>query len=334
MVSSKDVAKRAGVSQTTVSRVLNNPSVVRKKTIEKVNQTIKELGYRPNSVARSLVSNQTKTIALISGPLSNPFFMETTTAIVKYANEQGYRIHVHFENQSDLEETYAGIFETKVDGLILSSILYEDRMYEELKDLQIPIVMFNRRHKEPCNFIEIDNEEAGYLATKHLIDLGHKKISWVGSYLTMSTFRGRFMGYERALKEAGIPFDQDLIIIKEAGEQSYEAAYQRLIRMSDKITAVYASTDSIALFLLDRYISEGYQVPEDISLIGTDNVKLAGHASLQISTVGNRERENLGMIAVKKLFTMIEQEEIDDSAYQLTLPVHLIERGTTYFLKN
>ena len=332
LVSSKDVAKRAGVSQTTVSRVLNNPGAVRQKTIDKVNQAIQELGYRPNSIARSLVSNQTKTIALISGPLSNPFFMEATTAIVNYANEKGYRIHVYFENQWNQEETYDGIFETKVDGIILCSILYEDQIFEELKTLNIPLVMFNRKHKEPCNFIEIDNEEAGYIATKHLIDLGHRNISWVGSHLSMTTFSGRLKGYERALKEAGIPLNENLVIVDGVKEESFEVSYQRLNGLLDTVTGIYASTDSIALSLLDRLISDGYQVPEDISLIGTDNVKLASHASLQISTVGNCQQVNLGLVAVKELFALMEEPEKNTEVIQTTLPVQLYKRETTGYL--
>lgn len=332
MVSSKDVAKRAGVSQTTVSRVLNNPQAVRQKTIDKVNHAIQELGYRPNSIARSLVSNQTKTIALISGPLSNPFFMEATTAIVNYANEKGYRIHVYFENQWNQEETYDGVFETKVDGIILCSILYEDQIFEELKSLNTPLVMFNRKHKEPCNFIEIDNEEAGYIATKHLIDLGHRNICWIGSHLNMSTFSGRFKGYERALNEAGIPVNENLVIIDGVEDGSFEVAYQRLVFLLDTVTAVYASTDSIALSLLDRFISDGYRVPEDISLIGTDNVRLASHASLQISTVGNCEQLNLGLVAIKELFALMEKSEENMEVIQTTLPVKLYKRETTDFL--
>ncbi|RKJ08313.1 LacI family transcriptional regulator, partial [Butyricicoccus sp. 1XD8-22] len=140
MVSSKDVAKLANVSQTTVSRVLNSPELVRPKTVEKVMKAIKELNYHPDPVARSLVSKQTKTIALISGPLYNPFFVDTTSAIVDYANEKDYQVIVHFSNDDKEDITNRYIFKNKVDGIIMSSILMDDPIYEQMKCLDIPII--------------------------------------------------------------------------------------------------------------------------------------------------------------------------------------------------
>src|SRR5699024_6318649 len=180
MVSLKDVAKKANVSQATVSRVLNNPEKVLKKKREKVIDAIKKLNYRPDPIARSLVSQKTRLIALISGPLHNPFFVDTTTSIVNYAKSKNFDVQVHFEDFDNNFHIYQDVLNNKVDGIILSSILYEDKIFEELKQQQAPFIMFNRRHKNRGNYVEMDNQQAGEVATNYLLNLNHKDIVWVG----------------------------------------------------------------------------------------------------------------------------------------------------------
>ncbi|UOQ91909.1 LacI family transcriptional regulator [Halobacillus shinanisalinarum] len=201
MTSSKDVAKHAGVSQSTVSRVLNTPEKVDRNKYEKVVQTMKELNYRPNSIARSLVKKQTKSIALISGPLHNPFFVETTTSIVNYSKQRGYNVNVHFENFGDNMSIYKDVLEREVDGIILSSILYDDPIFPELKKQNIPFIMFNRKHREPMNYVEMDNVQAGRIATEHLLGLNHQNIVYIGGPSTMTTFQGRYEGFRQVMEE-------------------------------------------------------------------------------------------------------------------------------------
>ena len=203
MPSSKDVAKLAGVSQSTVSRVLNTPEKVDRVKYEKVIEAMKELNYRPNSIARSLVKKQTKSIALISGPLHNPFFVETTTSIVNYSKLRGYNVNVHFENFGDNMSVYKDVLEREVDGIILSSILYNDPIFPELKKQNIPFIMFNRKHKEPGNYVEMDNIQAGRIATEHLIELNHQNIICIGGPSNMTTFQGRYEGFRQVMEENG-----------------------------------------------------------------------------------------------------------------------------------
>ncbi|GAK09860.1 LacI-family transcriptional regulator [Geomicrobium sp. JCM 19038] len=163
MVSSKDVAKRAGVSQPTVSRVINGSTNVNKATIEKVQRAMEELNYRPNLIARSLKQQKTKSIALISGALHNPFFVDSTTTIVNAAKAHGYRTLVYFEEQGNNGAVYEEVLKQQVDGIVLSSIFIDDPVFKELEHSKIPFVMFNRRHQTGGNFVEIDNEQAGCL---------------------------------------------------------------------------------------------------------------------------------------------------------------------------
>src|SRR5699024_3353847 len=185
MVSSKDVAKKAGVSQTTVSRVLNSPNLVKEATRKKVEKAIRDLKYVPNENARSLVQDKIGVITLLSGPLYNPFFVETTSAIVNYANEKGYRINVQLFQDEELKEAYASAIQNKMYGMIFSCIFLEDDIFEQLMHMSITFITYNRKHFREKNFVEIDNERACYIAAEHLIELGHRNIAWIGGSLSV-----------------------------------------------------------------------------------------------------------------------------------------------------
>lgn len=330
MVSSIDVAKLAGVSQTTVSRVLNNPESVNNATLEKVNKAMEELNYRPNSIARSLVSKKTGSIALISGPLHNPFFAETTTSIVNYAKEKGFNVSVHFENDDDHLSVYQDVLNQQVDGIILSSILYEDPVYEKLQKLDVPVMMFNRRHKENGHYVEIDNKKAGKLAGEHLIELNHEDIIWMGGRLTMSSFQERLEGFREALEFKNIELGPDSVIITDTSKAAVLEAAKSLMARRKRPTAIFAATDSIAIYMMDFLIENGYDVPLDISIIGVDNVELSSHHSFRLSTVGTVRDADLGRIAIEHLIELINSlERREDDLIRETLDVELFKRQTT-----
>lgn len=329
MVSSRDVAKLAGVSQSTVSRVLNDPSKVSKEAYEKVMQAMKELNYRPNSVARSLVKKKTKSIALISGPLHNPFFVESTDAIVNYAKGQGYNVNVHFEKHGDNMSVYEDVLNQQVDGIILSSIFYDDPIYEELEKLDIPFVMFNRKHRKGGHYVEIDNNLAGKIAASHLLELGHKKIAWIGGPLEMSTFYGRYKGFIDQLKEKGVNIPNTFIQITDTSRDGVRAATESILANKDRPTAIFGATDSITIFIMDYLLEKGYSIPEDISLIGMDNVEWSSHQTFRLTTVGYTGEKNLGRIAIEQLFQLIKQPHLMKVPIQITVKPKLFIRETT-----
>ncbi|RID82534.1 LacI family transcriptional regulator [Peribacillus asahii] len=327
MVSSKDVAKRAGVSQTTVSRVLNTPELVKKPTLDKVMKVINELNYIPNAHARSLVQNKTNTIALLSGPLDNPFFVDTTSAIINYANEMGYRVNVQYVNDQKLIEAYAAAFENRVDGIILSCILIDDPIFDKLKQMDIPFITYNRKHKNNENFVEIDNFEAGYLSAKHIIELGHKTIAWVGGPLTVSTFNNRYFGFLQAMKDYKVPVSEQYIFNTDTSKQDITRAFQRLMKLEHRPTAICTGADSLALNLIDDAIRENIIVPDDLSIIGIDNVDLSQHGLIQLTTVGSILEQNLGHLAIRELINMIENKK--NSCIKITESVKVFNRRTT-----
>lgn len=330
MVSSKTIAKHAGVSQTTVSRVLNNSNLVTKETKDKVMKVIRELNYRPNSIARSLINRKTSSIALISGPLHNPFFVETTTSIVSYAKSKSYNVNVHFENLGDNMSVYQDVLNHSVDGIILSSILCDDPIFDELNTLDIPFVMFNRKHKKDGHFVEMDNVQAGKLATEHLIELNHSNIVWVGGSQKMTTFKGRFEGFKKTMISHGIPVTDENFTIIDTDRYSVFNAIASIMSRKNRPTAILAATDSIAIYVIDYLIQKKYKIPQDISIMGIDNVELSSHNSFRLSTVGITDENNLGRIGIETLIQIIEDNEgVVDDFMQKTIQTKLIVRGTT-----
>ncbi|MFJ8066622.1 LacI family DNA-binding transcriptional regulator [Psychrobacillus sp. NPDC096426] len=327
MVSSKDVAKHAGVSQTTVSRVLNSPEFVKKPTFDKVMKAINDLNYVPNGHARSLVQNKTGTIALLSGPLHNPFFVDTTSAIVNYATEMGYRVNVQFVNDEKLNEAYATAIEHKVDGVILSCILLDDPIFDKLSRMDIPFITYNRKHKKNEYFVEINNYEAGYLSAKHMIEQGHTAIAWVGGTLSVSTFNNRYLGFLQAMKDYKLPLPKQYIFNTDTSKQDISHAFHELMQLEHRPTAICAGADSLALYLIDIAIQEDFTIPEDISIIGIDNVDLSRHGLVQLTTVGSISEQNLGYLAIYKLIEMIENKK--NSCIQITESVKVFDRSTT-----
>ncbi|WP_339263060.1 LacI family DNA-binding transcriptional regulator [Lysinibacillus sp. FSL K6-3209] len=326
LVSSKDVAKYAGVSQTTVSRVLNTPELVKPKTLKKVMEAIEQLNYVPNDIARSLVQQKTGIITLISGPLHNPFFVDTTTEIVNYANARGYKVNVYFGTEDNLATIYNSVLETKVDAIILSSIRYKDPLFYKLEKLEIPFIMFNRKHQENRHFVEIDNIEAGYLATNHLLTLGHTDLCWIGGPHEMSTFLGRYEGFKKALVEAGIAINTVPTFFTNTSKGDIKRVFEELLVLSPRPTAICAATDAIAIEILNQCLEQGLDIPNDFNVIGIDNVELSKHQSISLTTVGIKSEKNLGFLAIEKLFDVMEKKS---TCIQQTESVKLFPRNTT-----
>jgi len=330
LVSSKDVAKLAGVSQSTVSRVLNNSKNVKQETIIKVMKAVRDLNFIPNNIARSLVKNKTNTLALISGQLHNPFFVDTTANIVKKASEKGYNMLVYFENTGNNVDIYQTVLSHKVDGIILSSIFIDDPIYYELEQLGVPFVMFNRRHRKGGNYIELDNYQAASIATEHLISLGHKRIGYIGGPVYTSTFLGRQNGYIDTLNKKEIFVDSSLIKVTNTTEEAVIEAVNEFVAIEyNRPTAIIASTDSIAIYAINILLRLGFKIPEDISIVGVDNIHISSHKSLELTSVGSATEKNMGELAISKLIELIEVKEKVHSSMQITLSPKLFLRNTT-----
>jgi LacI family transcriptional regulator len=333
MVSSKDVAKLAGVSQATVSRVLNGSSRVDPNTRDRVRKAIEQLQYYPNLIARSLITRSTRTIALISGTLKNGFFVETTDAIVQYATRRGYRTMVYFQEEN-LEDIFEHVVGSKASGLLLSSIQLDDPLYEKIVASRIPCVFFNRKPREGGHYVIFDNERAAELVADHLLGLGHRRIAYLSGSTRVSTFNDRMRGFEKALRRAKVQVDPELVcMVDPTRTEEVEHAVRKLLLAADPPSAIFCSTDMLALLCMDIAASMGFRIPDDVSVAGIDNIRIAAHPFIRLTSAGHA-KFNLGEIAVEQLIELIEQQEgVRENAQQnfrqIVLQPELFVRNTT-----
>ena len=329
MVSTTDVAKHAGVSQTTVSRVLNKPDQVKKETYDKVMAAVNELNYSTEAKEESArPTANTKTISLIAGSVDDPIFIGAAPSIISYAKEQGYGVNVHFVAEKDPMDTYNTVLANRADGLILASVFLNDAIHKKLINSNIPFVLLNSIYKGSQYSIGLNNEEAGYLAASHLLAAEYQEIAWVGGKLNNPTYKERFTGFVYALQEAGSKIRKKRLVITGTDKSSLYEAFKSLQELKKKPTAIVAATDEIAIQLMDFYREAGYQIPKDISIIGIGNSEIGQHSALGLTSVGTADSiANLGQETIKRLLDRLISGQ--DEAFNVNREVHLFERNTT-----
>jgi LacI family transcriptional regulator len=329
VISSKDVAKHAGVSQATVSRVLNNPDSVRALKRTKVLASIQALNYQPNLIARSLVTNSTRTIAFISGSMRNNFFIDTMDSAINLANERGYRSMIFFDGAENMKDIWQTIKGLKVDGVLLSLVQLDDPLTQEIIDSSIPHMFMSRRPRQGGNYVEIDNMLAAELVTRHVIEQGHTRIACLSGELHYSTFYKRKHGFEKAMNEANLPIHPELLHDIDTNTLTgIEKVVWQLMQTTQPPTAIVCTSDAMAVACLDALLSMGCKVPEDVSLTGIDDTNISSHQAIQLTTVGHRVFK-MGEIAVSNLLEMIEDETARTKTRQLVLKPELVVRKTT-----
>nr|WP_243450004.1 LacI family DNA-binding transcriptional regulator [Neobacillus terrae] len=293
---------------------------------------MQELSYQPNLIARSLVTNSTNTIALITGTLYNGFYVETTTSIINMATSRGYKTMVYFEEAMPLRDVVDSIRGHKLEGLLMSSIKLDDPIFSEIEKSGIPYMLFNRRPAQGGNYVVLDNILAGEMITRHILDLGHKRIAYISGDIHVSTHHERKIGFERVMKEAGLDVQPGMLQIIDTKPQEIEKTTLKLMHLAERPTAIICGSSAIAFSCMDAILSMGLRIPEDISLAGMDNVSMASHHAIQLTTVGN-SKFKMGEIAADNLFEMIEQDGTFNRPRQIVLQPELNIRKTTGHLK-
>jgi len=331
MVTSTDVARRAGVSQATVSRVLNNPNSVKPGTREKVLRVMEEMNYKPNLIARSLVMNHTKTIALLSGTLKNGFFVETIDSMVNLATSRGYKTLVFFEGEKEITDLLDTIRGNKVDGILLSSMKYDDPLFEELESWGIPFIQMSRRHRKGGNYVVLDNILATCMLTKHILELGHRRLAFIVGSTNASTFLERKIGFEKALQDAGVKDLKDLIYPIKPITSEVAKTIRKLMNLPEPPTAIICSSDAMALAAMDTLLSMGIKVPEEVNLAGMDNIEITSHQAIQLTTIGH-QMNSMGELAVDCLIDLIE-EKAEAPLQRVLMPELIIRKTTTKLMQ-
>jgi len=288
-VSLRDVAVRAGVSVRTVSNVANGFAHVAPETRRRVQGAIDELGYRPNSAARQLRRGRTETVSLVVPEIASPYFAELASLTVRIAEERGWTVHIdQTDGHADRERRMiAGPVGRSVDGVICSPWAVAP---EELAGRSAgPLVLLGERGAEGrLDHVAIDNVAASRDATEHLLATGHRNIAAVGvqPHLHNETARLRLEGYRAALTAAGLPVDHDLVVpVTTLHRPDGATAMARLLDGPHRVDAVFCFTDELALGALRTLSERGYRVPDDVALVGFDDIEDGRFARPSLTTI-------------------------------------------------
>jgi LacI family transcriptional regulator len=281
-----DVAEAAGVSISTVSHVLNQTRFVSQETKERVRDAVERLNYRPSSLARAMVRQETRTIALIVPDNINPFFAELARGIEDYGFNAGYNVILcNSDRSASKEVAYLDMLISKrVDGIIYMTADTAKERLQPLRENKIPVVTFDRDYEE-TDAILLDNFQGSYNATRHLLDLGHRRIGCITGPDSPSRSGDRVRGYKAALAEAGVAVDDALIL---PGNWTYASgleAAQALWRLPLPPTAIFACNDTMAVGAMAWLQAAGLRIPEDVSIVGFDNITLAAYTCPPLTTV-------------------------------------------------
>jgi len=290
-VTIRDVATRCGVSVATVSRVINNSDQVTAETKKKVLKVIEELGFIPNTNARGLSTKSTNTIGIIVPNVSNPFFGELIQGAEGAASESGYQIIILNSGYSR-EKTLRDIMVLQsrdVDGIIMSTADIDEKTLDYLHDNQIPFVLMGPvQYKYPVNYVSVDNMEGARMAVQHLVDLGHERIAYCTEKHDNYLNQLRYEGYIKALSSNGIEVQQDMYFENDVEKN---VATMLLEEEGKRPTAIFAFNDNLALSYMEALERKGVRIPEDMAVVGFDNIRFASYYAIQLTTIDNRQEE-------------------------------------------
>jgi DNA-binding LacI/PurR family transcriptional regulator len=334
MTTISDVARRARVTTATVSNVITQRVPVSEKTRARVLEAIEELGYRPNLVARGLSQGKTKTLALVVPTLSNPFFAEVVEEVERVADQHDYQLLLSMTHNS-LEEGKRHLERMAsrwVDGFIIMGMAASITDIQILKDggKEVVLSVWNQdQSTQNLPIIDIDFRLAGELATRHLLDCGHRRIAAILEEPVQLTRR---KGFEAALVEAGLSAPSEYI---RQGNSSFESGYQgalKLLALPTPPTGIFAGNDWMALGAIEAIVSQGLSVPHDIAVVGVDDISQAAHAHPPLTTISIPKRE-MARAATELLLRYVQARDVPEEPLKILVSPHLKVRQSTASIK-
>ncbi|WP_062367231.1 LacI family DNA-binding transcriptional regulator [Variovorax paradoxus] len=332
MATIKDVALRAGVSVTTVSHVVNDTRHVSAKGRERVEEAIRELGYVPNAMARSLKSNTTSTLGMLIPNSSNPYFAEIVRIVEDRCFGAGYTLVLcNTDDEPRRQSVYLQVLaERRIDGLIVVSTGAgdDDSLVTQLDGLRIPTVLVDREIADPaCDLVETAHMQGGLLAVRHLLSLGHKRIACIGGPVGVMPSEQRIEGWRMALAEAGTAPNADALLWRGGftSQGGYEAMHA-ILRTEEAPSAVFVCNDLMAIGALRAAHESGVRVPDELSIVGFDDIELSAYTSPPLTTVA-QPKERIGALAVDMLLERVGGKRRD--ARKVVLQPELRVRAST-----
>ena len=334
MATMKDIAKLAGVSTSTVSHVINKTRFVSEEISERVNNAAKELNYyAPSALARSLKVNRTKTIGMLVTTSTNPFFGEVVKGVERSCYQKGYSLilcNTEGDNER-MRESINTLLQKRVDGLILMcSSLEGERIdvFERYPD--IPVVVMDWG---PMLFtsdkIQDNSLRGGYLAAKYLIDCGHKEVGCITGPLIKHQAQMRYEGYKRAMLEAELEFNANWIVESDFECEGGYQAFKKMVERGPLPSSIFVSNDMMAMGVINAANELGIQIPEQLSIIGYDDIHIAKFMSPSLTTI-HQPKYRLGQAAVETLLRKLDEKS--DEAQVVQLEPTLVERKSVKYL--
>jgi len=329
MTTIRDVAERAGVSTTTVSHVVNGTRKVDPATAARVSAAIDDLGYRPNALARSMRRGQTHTVGIVIPDIANPFFGDLARSLEDHMFDAGYSaIICNSDGDERKEVRYLDVLlSKKVDGLLLIAASQPSEGLRHLVESGPPTIVVDRELGDlPVSQVMVQNELGGYLAGRHLLELGHRDIGVIAGPGGLGTSARRLEGFERALDEAGVEIDEKRIYRGDFRAASGRAAMDSWLLRGVPPTAVFAENDLMAVGALSSAHAADLDVPGDISVVGFDGIPFGADVTPPLTTVA-QDTDEVAAAAVEMLFERLRD---GDAAPRLVeLPVSLVVRGSS-----
>ncbi len=329
----EDVARLAGVSRSTVSRVINDQPNVRPEVRERVWQVAREVGYQPHAAARSLATSRTHVIGMVipeavTTLFTDPFFSLLLRGATDACNSHQYQLMLSlFTANADRQEIYQRILRSGyLEGAIVASASLDDPLISDLLRDRIPFVSVGRYPNKPVHYVDADNVNGARMAVEHLIRLGHRRIATITGPLDMIAGQDRLSGYRQALEVRGIPVEEELIVEGDFSEASGTAGMQRLLPVSP--SAVFVASDMMAIGALRSLRQADRQVPQDIALVGFDDIPIASAIVPALTTV-RQPIERMGSMAVEVLLSVLEDSSGEEAlAQRIVLPTELVIRAS------
>jgi LacI family transcriptional regulator len=322
-----DIAKKLRIHQSTVSRSLQDSSLISPGTKKRVKDAVKKMNYRPNAIARSLATSRTNFIGLIVPDIKNPFCAEIIEYFEEISKMRGFDLMLSITGgEIEKEENAVRNFTGRVDGMIINhhQSYTSSRLINELQKDEFPFVLLGWFKGTNASYVMADLSKGAYLVTRHLLELGHRSIVFMAAGNDNDALR--MQGYRRALKESGVEYDSSMVVRSGEEIQGAEKALDEILEMKKRPTAIFAINDLLAIGILDAAEKRKIRIPEDFALAGFDNIKISAHARFSITTVDYPLKE-LAKISMDLLQEQMEGRS--DGPEQIMIEPRLVVRRSS-----
>ncbi len=330
-VTLRDIAKITGFSINTVSRALNGKDEVHAETRIKILAAAEKLGYRPNRLAKGLRSNKTGTIGVVVTDVANPFFSALVKGIARAARDLDYSIILQ-----DSDEDYAGeeeaikvLLAEQVDGILITPVQSQRRTIERLAEVRFPFVLVGRFFRDlDTNYVVPDDYQGGFMATEHLLNQGHRDLAMINGPLHISSARERFEGFSDALRNHGVPVNSSQVVTGALTVEDGLTLSLSMLRGDSRPSAIVCYSDFVAFGVMQGIREAGLSVPEDIAVVGFDDVRMSSCLHVSLTTIKS-PKEELGRRAVQSLISRLEDNRDKSGTERIRLDVQLIARESS-----